>query len=357
LKPETPEELRCTATGSTLRDLGSMSGQMLNAAWADGLRRPRPLPEDRAAIDRVRHELREAVRARIGLYLPEKRDPPPCSERGTTAGEQFTAEKMLLESEPGIRLPALLLNSKQANNGGPLFVYLSDEGKPADAARPSLALELARAGHTVFALDVRGAGETDPRDRAKLSPLTRYDAQQFRFDSAAVCAAQLGTTLLAMQTLDVIRAIDWIGARENLAGRPVLLVGEGLGGVWAMMSAAFDPRPAGVACVRTVPSYRLIVDSKYYACRDYFWVPRALASFALPEGLGRIAPRPVAWIEPVDAMLEPLEPNRCPACWDWPKAVYARLAVPSRLQVARTPGATAAEAAGEVVKSLVAPSP
>jgi len=163
--------------------------------------------------------------------------------------------------------------------------------------------------------------------------------------------------LLAMQTYDVIRALDWIAARDNLAGRPVLLVGEGLGGVWAMMSAAFDPRPAGVACVRTIPSYRLIVESKYYASRDYFWVPRALATFDLPEVAALIAPRPMAWIDPVDAMLEPLEADRCPACWDWPKAVYARLAAAQRLQVTRTGGATAAAACAQVLSVLPAPAP
>jgi len=295
LTPETPEDLRCTATGFTLRDLGSASGQTLNAAWAKTLHRPQPTTKQ--------------IRARIGLRLPPRRNVPKSSSCGVVEGEGFTVEKLVLESEPGITLPALLLKPKQSSARGPVVVHLSDEGKPVSTSQPSLALELVRTGQVVFSLDVRSAGETDPRNRAKLTPLTRYDSQQFRFDSSAVCAAQLGTTLLAMQTFDVIRALDWIAARDDLAGRPVVLVGEGLGGVWALTAAAFDSRPARVACVRTVSSYRLIVDSQYYACRDYFWVPRALATFDLPDLAALITPRRVAWINPVNAMLEPIEPE------------------------------------------------
>jgi cephalosporin-C deacetylase-like acetyl esterase len=354
---ETPEQLRCTATGYTLRDLKGASGQTLNAACAESLRGARPLPESRQAIEEVCRALREAVRTRIGLRLPDRRAVPQCTALGVVAGEGFTAEKLVLESEPGIRLPALLLKPKQAQDRGPVVVHLSDEGKPVGSAQASLALDLVRAGQVVFSLDVRGAGETDPRDRPKLSPLTRYDPQQFRFDSYAVGAAQLGTTLLAMQTFDVVRGLDWIASRRELAGRPVFLVGEGLGGVWALTSAANDSRPAGVACVRTVPSYRLIVDSRYYACRDYFWVPRALATFDLPDLAALIAPRPLAWIDPVDAMLERLKPDRCQALCDWPRGVYLRLGSPQQLRVVRTADEPGAGTVGQVLKLLGTPSP
>jgi cephalosporin-C deacetylase-like acetyl esterase len=352
LTPETPERLRCTSTGYTLRDLGSASGQTHNAVRAESLLRPRPVPEDARAIDRVRAEIGEAVRARIGLRLPERRGAPPCAAHGTVDHEGFTAERLVLESEPAVRLPALLLRPKQGGDRGPLVLHISDEGKPAAAAQPSLALELVRAGQLVFSLDVRGAGETDPRDRPKLLPLTRYDPQQFQFDSSAVATAQLGTTLLAMQTFDVIRGLDWIASRDDLAGRPVVLVGEGLGGVWALASAAFDPRPAAVACVRTVPSYRLITGSRYYACRDYFWVPRALQTFDLPDLASLVAPRRLAWIDPADAMLEPLPPDRCQDLFGWPRAVYAGLGSPESLRFSPAAGAAAASAVDRLLSFL-----
>ena len=352
LAPLTPEELRSTATGYTLRDLGGESGQTLNAALAEKLRKPRPLPDGQEALERIRAQVRDAVQERIGLRLPQERSAPKCTSRATFDGEDFIAETLLIDSEPGIHLPALWLQPKPGKDRGPVVLHVAEEGKPGEATQPSLALALVRAGHSVLSLDVRGAGETDPRDRRKLPPLTRYDPAQFRFDSCAVRAAQLGTTLLGMRTLDVVRALDYLAARDGLTGRPVVLVGEGLGGVWALAAAAFDSRPAAVVCVKTVPSYRLIVGSQYYASRDYFWVPGALESFDLPDLAALVAPRAQAWIDPVDAMLEPLDAKRFDACCNWPRGVYLRLEAPARLQVRRTAGRTAENAARQVIEIL-----
>ncbi len=352
LSPEPPEELRCTATGFTLRDLDSESGQTLNAAVAAAWRKPRPLPESPQALEPIRKEIRLAVARCIGLDLPQDRNVPPTSSHGMYEAEGFTAEKLTLESEPGVRLPLLLMKPGGDAAHGPVVLHVSDEGKPTRATQSSLAIELVRAGHTVVSLDVRGSGETDPRSRGDLTPLTRYDAQQFRFDSLAVRAAQFGTTMLAMQTFDVIRGLDGLAARKDLAGRPVVLVGEGLGGLWALTAAAFDPRPAAVVCVATVPSYRLIVEAKYYACRDYFWVPGALKSFDIPDLAALVAPRPVVWLDPVDAMLEPLDRKRCQALYDWPRAVFVRLGAPKGLDIQQSDQQTAKERAGRIARLL-----
>lgn len=352
LTPESPEQLQCTASGIALRDLGGVSGQMLNAARAKTLLPSRPAPENREALQRACAQLREAVRARIGLHVPRERRVPMCRPCGVADGPGFTAEKLVLESEPGIWLPALLLKPKERVSPTVVVVHVSDEGKPVSANQRCLALELVRAGQVVFSLDVRGAGETDPRDRTRLSPLTRYDAQQFRYDSLAVCSAQLGTTLLAMQTFDLIRALDWLATRPDLKGLRIVVVGEQVGGVWALAGAAFDTRLSAVACVRTVPSYRLIVESQYYACRDYFWVPRALATFDLPGLAALVAPRRVAWIDPVDAMLQPLDRERCRELWVWPQQIFARLGARQSLPVVQSSGSTLAEVANQILKSV-----
>ena len=350
LAPEPPEALRATATGFTLRDLGSESGQTINAALARQWRQPRPLPESDQAVEQLREQIRRSVLQCIGLQRPQQSASPPCVARGTFESDDFTAEKMLLESEPGIHLPALLLRPRQERPSTAILLHVSEEGKPARAAQPSLALELVRAGHTVLSLDARGAGEIDPRDRSELTPLGRYDAEQFRFDSLAVRAAQFGTTLLAMQTFDVLRALDYLASRDDLAGRPVVLVGEGLGGVWSLAAAALDSRPAGVVCVKTIPSYRLIVGSRYYACRDYFWVPGALRAFDIPDLAALVAPRGVAWLDAVDASLEPLDPARCRELYDWPRGMYDRLGSQQGLQVVKSEPQTLEGAAARVAE-------
>ncbi len=354
LKPEKVADLNCTKTGYVLRDLGGESGQTLNAKVADKLRPPRKVPSDRRSIEIQRTNLRQRVADRIGLRIPHSRPMPPVTPAGeypTTEG--FAAKKLTIQTEDGIVLPALML-MPQSVKRRPVVLHAAERGKPTSITGSCLAIQLANKGFPVLSIDVRGAGETDPRRRSTLRPLTQYDAQQFRFDSLAVCAAQAKTTMLGMRAYDVVRATDYALGCEALSSRPVVLVGEGLGGVWTLAAAALDQRPIGVVCVGTVPSYKLIVGSKYYETRDYFWVAGALEDFDLPDLIGLVAPRPALMLDPVDAMLEPLEAARFRTLAQWPYGIYKRLGAPQGLQLAHTADGTAVQAAEGVDRALEA---
>ena len=352
LETETVEALRCTATGFSLRDLGGESGQTLNAKAAHRLRPPRSIPSGRLTLESHRAQVKAAIARRIGLKLPEDRQPPKCAVRGSFEGDGFRATKLLIESEEGIVLPSLMLRPDDAKPNLPAVLFVSELGKPTSADRPSLAIDLVRTGFRVLAVDVRGSGETDPRVRPFLSPVTQYDSQQFRFDTCAVEAAQLGTTMLAMRAYDVVRAMDYLDDCGDLSGRPVAVVGEGLGGVWSLAAAAFNPRPAGVVCVGTVPSYKLIVESQYYAVRDYYWVSGALKDFDLPDLAGLVAPRAAVLVDPADAMLQPLEPERCREICRWPQGVYGLLKEPKRLRMVQTADGSPEQIARQVADAL-----
>lgn len=351
LSPEPVAELNCTESGFVLRDLGGETGQTLNAKLAASWRTDRPAPSHGSSLDATRAALGDRIRRRLGLDVPASRPAPRTTAAGGFETEEFTVERMLIESEEGIVLPAALLQPKPAGEGT-VVLHVAELGKPTSATQSSLALELARAGHVVFSVDVRGAGETDPRTRATLLPLTRPDSQQWAFDFSAADSAQAGTTMTAMQIFDVIRATDYLAGRADLRGRPIILLGEGFGGVWALGAAAFDDRPAGVVCVRTVPSYVLIVAAQYYQIRDYFWVPGALRDFDLPDLAALIAPRPTVLINPIDAMLEPLEVDRCWAMYGWPRDVYRALGAPDALAIRQTSDPTIEAIAGQVTEAI-----
>jgi len=352
LEPYAVEDLNCTETGYVLRDVGGESGQTINAKLAEKLRPPRPVPADRESLDALRRQLKTAVASRIGMTIPKERAIPGCTARGRFETDAFVAEKLVLRSEEDIKLPSLLLLPKKADPHAAVVLHAAELGKPTATNRSSLALDLASKGYVVLSVDVRGAGETDPRIRSKLRPLTHYDPSQFRFDSCAVCAAYEKTTMLAMRAYDVIRAMDYLAARSDLSGRPVVLLGEGLGGVWVLAAAAMDARPGGVVCVKTVPSYKLIVGSQYYKTRDYFWVNGALEDFDLPDLIGLVAPRPTVLIDPADALLEPLGQQRCTTLCQWPENVYKVFQTPGRLRIVRAVEGTEKSVAERVAAEL-----
>ena len=107
-----------------------------------------------------------------------------------------------------------------------------------------------------------------------------------------------------------------------------------------------------MSAISTEETMRLITGSPYYACRDYFWVPRALQTFDLPDLASLVAPRRLAWIDPVDAMLEPLPSDRCQDLCGWPRAVYAGLGSPEKLEFSPAAGGTAARAVDRLLSFL-----
>jgi len=336
LAPETIEALNCTESGFTLKSLGGESGQRIVARIAEELRPPRECPRDEAALAAQLVELRERIGRRLGFEAPADRAAPGLAPHGTLECAEFGVEKLTFESEPRVRLPGLLLRPRSPAPNAPVILHASQWGKPTKPDAPSLALSLVRRGFTVFSIDARGSGETDPRQGQTLREMTQYDPLQWRVDSAAVSLAYADTTALALRAFDLIRALDALQATPSLADRPVALVGEELAGLWALVAAAFDPRPVAVCCVRMTPSYKLITGSQYYKVRDYFWVASALMDYDIPDLPALAAPRPVALIDPVDALLEPLDLDACRAHCRWASEVYALLGAESAFRIMRT---------------------
>ncbi len=290
LQPEKPETLWCTESGLTLVSLGGESGQTLNRKRAE---RTYHQEKDLA-------KLRERVAARLGFQLPSGHDAPPSRSVSDFTTNDFQVEKLAYQSEPGIELPALLLRPRTPRAGHPVVVHVSEKGKPSSAAPVSLAAALAADGYTVLSVDVRGVGETDPNPPTPMTRFTGYVRPQWQRDILAIQSAAFHRTMLGMRALDVIRAIDLVKSRDDLKNSRIALVGEGAGGLCALV-AAYDSRPTAVVCVGTLPSYLLLME-KYYDVRDYFWVPGALRDYDIPDLVRLAAPRPQLWIDTIDAL-------------------------------------------------------
>ncbi len=298
-QPEEIEDLWCTQSGSTLISLGGETAQTLNAKRLNQIYKP----------DSYGERFKDRIAARISLEISKDRNAPFSHTFETISYDNLSIEKLTYESEAGIVIPALLIKSKSVRaDDRPVILYSSDQGKPRRFVDSLLLFKLANDGFIILAIDVRGTGETSPTASLPVTDkYTSYTALQWGHDVLAIQSATFNRTILGMRVFDMIRAIDFINSRDDLKGKKVVAVGEGLGGLWASLVSVFDSRVTGVVTVGTLPSYKPLITSQYYNVNPgYFWLPGALADFDIPDLMRLISPKPNIWIDPVNALGEEL---------------------------------------------------
>ncbi len=297
VQPGTVQSLWCTESGNTILSLGGETAQTLNAKRAARVYKPEKDPA----------ELKKRVAARIGLKVPQIHKNLKTDSIATVFHEGIAVEMLTYESEKGMVIPALLIKPQKIKPDSPVYLFASDKGKPQCFCDTALPFRLAQKGAAVLAVDVRGIGETNPTAPLRLDQYTGYTPQKWKLDVLAIRSAAFGRTILGMRTLDVLRGVDLLHSRGDLKGRKIIVVGEGLGGVWALLAAIYDPRVEGVVTIGTLPSYRLLISHHYYNVWGYFWVPGALRDFDITDLAGLVAPKPQIWIDPVNELGKPMD--------------------------------------------------
>jgi cephalosporin-C deacetylase-like acetyl esterase len=196
------------------------------------------------------------------------------------------AERVTYRSEAGIGIPGLFIMPQEWNRPTPFAIYAGEWGKT-QGIHSGLIEELVQAGYGVLAIDVRGVGETAASDFEAATNLLMMDR-----------------TLFGQRVSDIIRAVDFIWERCYIApqidkGR-LVIVGEGVGGLWALFAAALDGRVAAVAAQDVLYSYLALLeqDARYPASVYLFDV---LKHFDLAHVMASCAPRPV-YLRPVDGL-------------------------------------------------------
>ena len=296
LKVEKEEDLWCTESGNVLVSLGSETGQTLNAKRAAEIYKPEK--------DQVK--LKENIARRIGLELQGNNDIPSVKSYDLMSIDGLAVEKLTYESEEGIIIPSLLIKPEKIRQGGPIYIYVSENGKPIGYQNPSIPFELAKHGHIVFAVDVRGTGETSPTPSFSSNQFTGFTPMLRTNDDLAIQSAEFGKTTLGMRTYDIIRGLDFLKSRGDLENREIVIIGQGLGGLWAVTAAAFDERINGIVTLGTLPSYFPVIDNMYYNnVWGYFWLPGALKDFDIPDLAKLTTAKKQLWINPINQLGQP----------------------------------------------------
>lgn len=283
-------DLQCTRSGQVLEEFKGKSAFHLNAEYEQKLAKSR---NDRLAKQSP-DELRQQVR-RL-LHLPDTVSAAkmrPAGDQVHTSGK-LRFRKYVFETEPGILVPALhfLSNKDQTFN---LILHLHGLGKAFETGADGMIEKQVEAGNDVLSLDLRGMGETSPS-----TPTPKPGNFGFDFKETYL-ALHLDRPLLGQRVYDVLSIWEWLQGDQNSIPKANTMVwGIQTCGPIAMHAVAFDKRFAGVVTKQSVVTWSSVVRSPISINQLTNVVPRALATYDLPDLAMLIMPRSVTVQSGVD---------------------------------------------------------
>jgi cephalosporin-C deacetylase-like acetyl esterase len=279
VNPEPATALAVTPTGQLGDSFGGETVRSLNR------RRSEELSSRRKAL-RI-HELEE-LRALIArsIEFDAARRAPSLRSVANIQGQVWHGEKVLIESEPGTELPALLL---LPNTGAPQGISLIVHENGKNAALPA-AMSALRSGHAALCLDVRGTGQLAAK-RSSSDSISEYQL--------AWKALLLGRTLVGMQTLDIIQAVAAIKKHAGFENLPVELHAMGKTGVAAQLAGALSPRFSSVSVEGSIGSWLEFAMAQRHVDLFSLVVPGVLDDFDIPDLLRLYRPGVLRVMRPV----------------------------------------------------------
>jgi len=329
-----PEKLRVTPTGQLIT-----SG--FPRTFYDHIHGTRPSPLG-AQIGEVALAHRERWQQRRRQTLRELLALAPAAPTQVQARQvdaialpEGTAEQWLIETEPGVELPALVARPKGGIRG--VVLHLHELGTDTDwglAGGPVYGL--LRAGWAVASVDPRGtgAGRGDTDD----------ERQRRRFGAEAHASwtwTMLDRPLIGQRVFDVLQAAAWVyrlpahagrttsDGRPGFEGLPVAIIGVGEGAIWALFAAALDTRMEQVVTFGGLSDYARILNAANCAWHTSALVPRMFTWGDLPQVAALVAPRPLTIIAPVDHDRRPVSSASARSTYRGVARLYEAFAAPT----------------------------
>jgi hypothetical protein len=211
------------------------------------------------------------------------------SSFGTLERPGYRIEKLIYESEPGIKVPALLLLPGGPAERRPAVVYVHGRGKAADAGAGGNVEQLVQAGHIVLSIDARGMGETRPLGDG--DDFFRY----FGIYEPTMTALLTAKPLVGMRAVDIQRGVDLLSSRTDVDAQRISAFGKEKGAVPSLFAALLDTRIKKLALEGMLVSYQSAVNHKIHRGLFEDVIVGVLKSFDLPDLVAAMSPRPV-WI-------------------------------------------------------------
>ena len=272
-EPQADQVLWASAKGQVLESFpGEITVADLN------LERARELVDSRRRFWEVHGRDECLAEVRRLIALPER--PAKATKRsvGKVAREGYMIEKLVIERDRDVSIPALLFVPQDTEGPLPATLYVDGRGKAADAAPGDRIEQLVRGGRVVLSIDVRGWGETSD-DQTRVP--RKFHNTEHRLVTIAL---HVGRPLLGQRVEDVLAAFDLLTCDEHVDAGAVELVGIGAAAPVVLHAGALDSRVSGVTLRGGIRSWADDVVAKPLQ-RDLeeCVVPSALLSYDLPD--------------------------------------------------------------------------
>jgi cephalosporin-C deacetylase-like acetyl esterase len=238
------------------------------------------VPAEPAARDRWADELRCQLWQLLGGRPADWK--PHAVSAGTFVWQGHSVERLRIDTEQNLEVPALLIRPAGASGPIPVVIAVDDDGKQAVRHRAVLPLLLSK-NIAVLALDVRGTGEV-----------------QVPENHCASDAIVLGRPLLAQQAWDLACAARYLASREDIDAERISLYGRGsLGTVVTLAGALFDP-PTAVVAQDSLGSFLDAVGDPLPQPLAVY-APRILQAADVPQLVALCSQGRFLWINPIGA--------------------------------------------------------
>jgi len=286
------EEIQCTPTGQVMELQGARSTYDLNRDYEKKLAKQRQRLRTKTPQSKLLNQVRTISGIRRLKELPELK----AEELDAIERNGYRIRKIILKSEDGIYLPALMFSPKQTQSKG-VVLYIHKKGKNVDAGPNGPIEKLVKAGRIVLTVDLRGVGETDQTSKSKLSDATGYNWKN------VYTAYLLGRTYVGMRAEDILTCARFLKEQKN---GPVDLIAVGHVCVPALHAAALEQDLFGsVKLIRGLACWSDVIESGRSVNQFVNTVHGALKVYDLPN-LAETLGDKLTIEEPLNAMGGPV---------------------------------------------------
>jgi len=283
------KELQCTSEGQVAKIPGSRSTLDINIEEEERLKEQRKRYWRETDVNQTLAEVRRLTGIRPLQELPRL----ASRKNEIIQRDGYRVEKLSLQTEKGIWLPALAFRPEKMS-GGKATLYLHGEGKHVDAQPDGPIVKLVQSGHLVLAVDLRGVGETThPAEPSGWSHHFGVEGDN------ATTAYLLDKTYVGMRAEDTLVCAQFLASFESV--REVHVVSVGQNGPAVLHAVALEPKLfASLTLRRSLESWASVVRAPFSTGQMPNAVYGALQRYDLPDLLATLPLEKVEVQQPLD---------------------------------------------------------